>query len=107
MVGSSVTSQLFICEMFRDVIWRVDLKTGVSDAKTGHEFSGYKNTSLSLVDNRLLLLSRVSLLMFDIVSGERIKKIPLTEDITRHDVHHAIESNRDLNVKQFELKLIR
>jgi hypothetical protein len=92
MVGSSVTSQLFIVERSSDVIWRVDLKTEVSD-----EFvkTGYRYTSLSLAENRLLVTSRDSLQMFDIVSGERMKKILLTEDITRYDAHHAIESNRD------------
>jgi hypothetical protein len=91
MVGSSVTSQLFISNYDSDVILRVDLKTGVSDVFVE---AGYKNTMLSLGANRLLVKSRDSLLMFDIVSGERIKEIPLTE-IKGHDVQHAIESNRD------------
>ena len=52
MVGSSVTSQLFIVERFSDVIWRVDFKTEVSD-----EFlkTCYRYTSLSLVENRLMV----------------------------------------------------
>jgi hypothetical protein len=93
MVGSSVTSQLFISELSSDVIWRVDSKTGVSDV---FNKTGYKDRrSLSLVLNHLLVTSGDALLMFDIVSGERIKEIPLAEDITRYDVRHAIESNRD------------
>ena len=92
MVGSSVMSQLFISDYTSDVIWRVDLKTGVSDVFVK---TGYTCTSLSLVENRLLVTSRDTLLMFDIVSGEIIKKIPLKEDIKRHIVEHAIESNRD------------
>ena len=92
MVGSSVTSQLYISDMTSDVILRVDSKTKVSDVfgKTG-----YKNTRLSLVENRLLVTSGDSLLVFDIVSGERIKEIPLPEDIKEYFIRHAIESNRD------------
>ena len=39
IVGSSVTSQLFISDAESDVVWRVHLKTGVSDVfvKTGIE----------------------------------------------------------------------
>ena len=92
MVGCSMTSQLFIKDRYSDVIWRMDSKTEVSDVFVK---TGYKDTRLSLVENRLLVTSRDSLLMFDIFSGESIKKIPLLKGIKRNNVQHAIESNRD------------
>ena len=36
-----------------------------------------------------------SLLMYDIHSGRRMKYIPLTGDMKKYEVCHAIESNRD------------
>lgn len=89
MVGCSVTSQLFISD-YKD-IWRVNVNTGVFDVfiKLGCE------ANLSLVENRLLVASRDSLLMYDIHSGQRIMNIPLTGDMEEQGVNHAIESNRD------------
>ena len=90
MVGSSVTPQLFISQFGSDVILRVDLKTGVSDefVKTGYEYS-----RLSLLENRVLVTSPDFLMMYDMVSGVRQKKIPFSENIKEDRVYHAIESN--------------
>jgi hypothetical protein len=56
---------------------------------------------LSLFENRLLVLSTACLpmssnllLMYDIHTGQRMKNIPLTEDMKEYGVLHAIESNR-------------
>jgi hypothetical protein len=93
MVGSSVTSQLFISENNSDVIIRVDSKTGVNDVVFVKTVSD--DMTLSLVENRLLVTSRDSLLRLDIVSGKRPKKIPLPKDIMINIAFHAIESKRD------------
>jgi hypothetical protein len=90
MVGCSVTSQLFVCASGN--IFRVNVNTEVSDVFIK---LGYKFATLSLVENRLLVTSRYSLLMYDIHSGQRMKKIPYTEDMKKYGVKHAIESNRD------------
>jgi hypothetical protein len=86
IVGCSLTSQLFVSDWNNVNIWRVNVNTGVSDVFVK---LGYKNAKLSLVENRLLVTSPDSLLMYDIHSGERMKNVPLTEG------EHAIESNRD------------
>ena len=84
MVGSSVTSQLFVSG--KGKIWRVNIRTGFYDVFI--ELDGYAR--LSLFENRLLVTSRASLLMYDIHSGQRTKNIPWTEDIKTHEDRHAI-----------------
>jgi hypothetical protein len=56
---------------------------------------GYQYAWLSLVENRLLVTSRDSLLMYDIHSGQVMKKIPYTGVLKEYGVFHAIESNKD------------
>ena len=92
MVGCSVTSQLFISDNYNENIIRVNVNTGVSDVFIK---LGYRRAWLSLVENRLLVTSHDSLLMYDILSGLRMKNIPLTEDLKKYEVYHAIESNRN------------
>ena len=93
MVGCSVTSQLFISDDVDDGnIFRVNVNTGHCDVFIQR---GYQGARLSLVENRLLVTSRDSLLMYDIHSGRRMKKIPYTGDLKKHGVLHAIESNKD------------
>jgi hypothetical protein len=90
MVGCSVTSQLFIISADGN-IWRVNVNTGHSDVfiKLDYTFE-----SFSLAENHLLVMSPDSLLMYDIHSGQRMKKIPYTGDL-KYTVSHAIESNKD------------
>ena len=79
MVGCSVTSQLFISDYVDDGnIFRVNVNTGHCDVFIQ---LGYKYAGLSLVENRLLVTSRDSLLMYDIHSGQVMKKIPRTGDL--------------------------
>ena len=84
MVGCSVTSQLFISDYVDDGnIFRVNVNTGHCDVFIQ---LGYKSAWLSLVENRLLVTSRDSLLMYDIHSGQVMKKIPYTGDLEEHGV---------------------
>ena len=94
MVGCSVTSQLFLSDKNSDngVILRVNVNTGVSDVFIQLGFYG---AMLSLVENRLLVTSDDSLFMYDIHSGQRMRKIPLTEEMKEYEVRNAIASNRD------------
>ena len=89
MVGCNET--LFIGDWFSAAIWRVDSKTGTSGVFVKLDSIG----CLSLVENRLLVMSRGSLLMYDIQSGASIKTIPLPENMKMDVIWHAIESNRD------------
>ena len=96
MVGCNITQTLFVNDWASDtaaktVVWRIDLETGVNDVFIQDDGIA----SLSLVDNRLLMTSRGLLSMHNVLSGERIKNIPLPEDMSTHILWHAIESRRD------------
>ena len=105
MVGCNATSQLFILEGFYDAefsrILRVDLNnSNNNDTMIDHgdfvDWGMFTVLSISLFENRLLIKSVESVLIYDINSREILKTVRLPDDLlVKQSLGSIIESNRD------------